>query len=195
MKIKIIKEYDNRLEFNIRGIDVAMANALRRALISRIPMMAIEEVTFYDNSSALNDEVLAHRLGLIPLKTDFAGPETIELSLESDGPGTVYSGEIKVKEMKIKGKSIKLESIAVYDNIPITKLTEKQSVKLEAKAKIGTGKEHMKWQGGLASYNVREDGSIDFFVESFGQLDVQKMIEKSFEVVQHEIKELKSTLR
>jgi len=195
MKIKIIKKYDNRLEFNIKGINVTMANALRRALISKIPMMAIEEVKFYDNSSALNDEVLAHRLGLIPLKADLVGPEAIELSLEADGPGTVYSGEIKVKEMKIKGKSMKSEGIAVYDNIPITKLTEKQSVKLEARAHIGTGREHTKWQGGLASYNVKEDGSIDFFVESFGQLNVQEMVKKSFEVVQREIDELKSTLK
>jgi len=68
-------------------------------------------------------------------------------------------------------------------------------VKLEAKAQLGTGREHIKWQGGLASYAAKDDGSIDFFVESFGQLDVKEMVEKSFDVVQKEIDELKSALK
>lgn len=201
MKIKIIKKDDNRLEFNIKGINVIMANALRRALISKIPMMAIEEVTFYENSSTLDDEVLAHRLGLVPLRTDLKTYNLVEectckkkgcakctaiLTLDINGPGTVHSGELKSTDPNI---------VPIHDKIPITKLTEKQGVKLEAKAQLGVGGEHIKWQGGLASYAVKDDGSIDFFVESFGQLDVQEMVEKSFDVVQKEINELKSTLK
>ena len=67
----------DKIRFNISGIDVGLANALRRIIISEIPTMAIESVTFYENSSILDDEFLALRLGLIPIKTDPAGPDQI----------------------------------------------------------------------------------------------------------------------
>lgn len=55
------------LEFDAIGIDAAIANALRRILISEIPTMAIEYVYIMNNTSVIQDEVLAHRLGLIPI--------------------------------------------------------------------------------------------------------------------------------
>lgn len=58
------------MEFDIVGIDPAIANAFRRILIAEVPTMAIEKVFFADNTSLIQDEVLAHRLGLVPLKVD-----------------------------------------------------------------------------------------------------------------------------
>jgi DNA-directed RNA polymerase I and III subunit RPAC1 len=51
-------------------VDASLANALRRILIAEVPTMAIEQVYIQDNSSIIQDEVLAHRLGLIPIKAD-----------------------------------------------------------------------------------------------------------------------------
>lgn len=53
--------------FSLIGVDASIANAFRRILISEIPALAIEDVFFFDNTSIIQDEVLAHRLGLIPL--------------------------------------------------------------------------------------------------------------------------------
>lgn len=53
--------------FSLVGIDASIANAFRRILIAEIPTLAIEDVFFLDNTSVIQDEVLAHRLGLIPL--------------------------------------------------------------------------------------------------------------------------------
>ncbi len=195
MRLNVTKVRDNRIEFKITGIDTAMANALRRIIISEIPIMAIENVTFYENSSILDDEVLAHRLGLIPLKTYLDGPERIKLSLKATGPGTVYSKEIKVKETKIKGKSIPSESIAVYDRIPIVKLTENQEINLEATAELGFGKDHVKWQGGLASYDTKDGKSFEFFIESYGQLTIKEMIQASFDILNKKISEFKSHMK
>ena len=58
------------LEFDLIGVDPALANAIRRILISEVPTMAIEKVYMYNNTSIIQDEVLAHRLGLIPLRAD-----------------------------------------------------------------------------------------------------------------------------
>ncbi len=59
------KPYD--AAFSVVGIDASLANAFRRILLAEVPTLAIEDVFFTDNTSVIQDEVLAHRLGLIPL--------------------------------------------------------------------------------------------------------------------------------
>lgn len=70
MKINIVKKSpdDLELEFDIIGITPALANAYRRLMLSEVPSMAIEKVYIYNNTSIIQDEILAHRIGLIPLK-------------------------------------------------------------------------------------------------------------------------------
>ncbi|KAI0596627.1 DNA-directed RNA polymerase [Biscogniauxia sp. FL1348] len=53
-------------QFSLIGIDASIANAFRRILIADIPSLAIETVYVNNNTSVIQDEVLAHRLGLIP---------------------------------------------------------------------------------------------------------------------------------
>lgn len=47
-----------------------MANALRRIMIAEVPTMAFHKVFLYQNTSVLPDELLIHRLGLLPVKVD-----------------------------------------------------------------------------------------------------------------------------
>lgn len=61
---------ENELVFEMVGIDASFANALRRILLSDVPTVAIEHVYMWNNTSIIHDEVLAHRIGLIPLKVD-----------------------------------------------------------------------------------------------------------------------------
>lgn len=68
LEIVPVKRSENELEFDIIGITPAIANAFRRIMISEVPSMAIEKVFVYNNTSIIQDEILAHRLGLIPLK-------------------------------------------------------------------------------------------------------------------------------
>ncbi|CAL1542561.1 unnamed protein product [Lymnaea stagnalis] len=58
------------MEFDMVGVDAAIANAVRRILLAEVPTMAIETVSIWNNTSIIQDEVLAHRLGLIPIKAD-----------------------------------------------------------------------------------------------------------------------------
>ncbi len=86
MKVRVLDLGDEKIRFTLDGVDVAFANALRRTMISDVPCMAIDDLFIFDNSSVVYDEVLAHRIGLIPLKTDLVNyvlPEVCESRLGS----------------------------------------------------------------------------------------------------------------
>lgn len=70
VKVKIQSLTDEEIVFDLIGVDAAIANALRRILLAEVPTMAIEHVYIWNNSSIIQDEVLAHRLGLVPLNVD-----------------------------------------------------------------------------------------------------------------------------
>ena len=72
MKIEKISKKDNELIFVIKDINPIIANTLRRSMLIDVPILAVDEVTFIKNDSALFDEILAHRLGLVPFTTDLS---------------------------------------------------------------------------------------------------------------------------
>jgi DNA-directed RNA polymerase subunit D len=156
VKIEVLEKTETNLRLAIHDVDVPLMNALRRIALAEVPSMAIDEVVMIENSSILQDEIIAHRLGLTPLKTDLDGynlPEdcscqsefgcslcrvTLTLDAESkEGTRTVYSGELVSENPGI---------VPVSDRIPIIKLAKGQKLKLEAYARLGKGKNHAKWQ-------------------------------------------------
>ncbi|GFZ07356.1 RNA polymerase I subunit 43 [Actinidia rufa] len=82
-KVEVIRLTEDDMEFDMIGIDAALANAFRRILIAELPTMAIEKVLIANNTSVIQDEVLAHRLGLIPIKVD---PRLFDYMSENDVP-------------------------------------------------------------------------------------------------------------
>lgn len=131
-------------------------NALRRAMLREVPKLAIEDVIFYENSTPLFDEIIAHRLGMIPLPThlDALVPReectckgegcprcTVRYTLSRDEPGMVYSGDLQPENEEWK---------VVDPNIPIVEVFEGQKLILEAEAVLGKGKDHAKWQAVVA---------------------------------------------
>lgn len=156
MHTQIIGKYENSVRFKVKGISSAFANTLRRIIVSEVPTMAIDEVVIIENSSVLHDEILALRLGLVPLKTDLDSynlPEEcscksefgcnlcrsiLTLDVEAkNGVRTVYSGDFFTDNPDI---------VPISDKIPIVKLASGQKVRLEAYARLGRGKVHVKWQ-------------------------------------------------
>lgn len=84
-RVEIGRLTADELEFDMIGIDASIANAFRRILLSEVPTMAIEKVHIYNNTSIIQDEVLSHRLGLIPIKAD---PRLFEYKQDSEAEGT-----------------------------------------------------------------------------------------------------------
>lgn len=134
--IKIIKKTPEKVEF-VTDMGIAIANALRRS-VYEIPVLAIDEVDMYRNDSALYDEIVAHRLGLIPLKNEkLKEGETINLKLSVEGR------EVVSKDL---GKEV------VYPDMPIVLLNGEQGLEVVARARQGKGKEHAKFIPGLVYY-------------------------------------------
>ena len=71
--IKVIELKEDMIQFELINTDISMANSLRRIMIAEVPTLAIDLVEFEDNTSVMLDEVIAHRLGLIPIRSDRAG--------------------------------------------------------------------------------------------------------------------------
>jgi DNA-directed RNA polymerase subunit D len=150
--IKIISKDKEKISF-VTDMSETVANVIRRSVLE-IPVLAIDEVEFFKNDSALYDEVIAHRLGLVPLITEKTFTERekcsckgkgcskcrVDLKIKAKGPLTIYS-----KNLKGKAK-------VVHDKIPIVILNEYQELELVARARLGKGIEHSKFSPGLAYY-------------------------------------------
>lgn len=75
-KVKILHVSPHEIKFILSETDVSMANSVRRIMIGEVPTLAIDLVEFHENSTVLNDEYIAHRLGLIPIR--YTPPDSIK---------------------------------------------------------------------------------------------------------------------
>ncbi|MDO8509196.1 MAG: hypothetical protein Q7S27_05945 [Nanoarchaeota archaeon] len=145
-----------------------LANAIRRS-VTEVPTLAIEEVEVFKNDSALYDEVLVHRLGLVPLKMDKGMSEKtkIEFKLVKKGPGIVYAEDLSGNGEPVFGK------------IPLTILGEESKIELVATAGLGKAIQHAKYLPGLCYYRhlleINSSSKIDGLIEkSKGLMKAEK---------------------
>lgn len=167
MDIKVLNKQENKLVFVLKDTTPAFANTLRRAIVSEVPTLAVRKVTFVKNSSAMFDEMIAHRLGLLPLATDLssynlpsgcsckgAGCAKCQLifTLKAEGPITVYSSDLKSQDPKVK---------PVFPKMPVITLLKGQELEFEATVTLGIGKEHAKFSTALVFYKAYPKITID----------------------------------
>ncbi|XP_054456306.1 DNA-directed RNA polymerases I and III subunit RPAC1 [Anoplopoma fimbria] len=100
-RIDVVHLDESSMEFDMVGIDAAIANAFRRILLAEVPTMAIEKVFIYNNTSIVQDEVLAHRLGLVPIKAD---PRLFEYKSTGEEPAEEEGSEIDTIQLQLKIK-------------------------------------------------------------------------------------------
>ena len=178
MSLQIVNQDEQKISVKLQGIPLQYANALRRICLNGVPIFAIDTVDILENSSIIADEGIAHRLGLIPLKTEFSAIESnnesdrILLTLDSgdtDETRTVFSDEIKSNDSFVK---------PISDKIPIVTLAPDQRIRIEAHAKLGRGTEHAKWNSSnIATLtDTNKDDERILTVESTGALEPKHII-------------------
>lgn len=214
IKIKENSEKEHKLSFTT-DMPIYLANAIRRSVLE-IPIMAIDEVEIIKNDSALYDEIIAHRLGLIPIKTDKTSKE-LKFKLKETGPKIVYSSDIS-------------PSVEIEYKLPIVILDKEQEIEIIAEARLGKGIDHIKHSPGLAYYNynidedlidfvtINEDGKVSyeeqeikeklseeqiakikkiknideliFYIESWGQIKVKEIFPRAIQTLSENLEEL-----
>ena len=194
------------MSVKLKDIPLEYANALRRICLNGIPVFAIDTVDIIENSSVLADEALAHRLALIPIKTDltrFAEPSKCECKSETgcsncrvmlvldsgdtDTTKTIFSNELSSEDKDVA---------PISDKIPIIELAPGQRVKVEAYAKLGRGSEHAKWNSSNISV-LTETGKKNerlLTVESTGALTPKQIIIAGVDELSNRLVEFKDLL-
>lgn len=154
MRFEVKKESEGEVRFKIYGIDVSLANSIRRVILTEVPVLAVDEVVFFDNDSPTPDEVLAHTLAMIPLKTPagkYGLPEECAEGRSNKPCRVVLTLDVKAGDTPVQVLSEALisedpEVSPVSSKIPITYLPPNGKLRFEAYAVMGRGKDHAKWQ-------------------------------------------------
>ena len=174
MKVNVRKMDDYYAQVEFKDVNYSFVNSVRRSLVSMVPCLAIHEVDFhmgslgsyvdeesgdereYESISAMFNEIISHRIGMLPIPTDEKTVEAFADSIDDDskqpdimyslhkqGPCTVYSGDLE----PVSGD----DSLVIPESkVPIVKLGEGQAILVYAKAKMGNAKKHAKWQCAVA---------------------------------------------
>jgi len=196
LSLEIINENEQKVSVKIKGVPIQYANALRRICLNGVPIYAVESVDILENSSVLADEGVAHRVGLIPLKTDLEASkdgnesDKIMLTLDSgfsDETRTILSGDLKSQDSSI---------VPTSDDIPIVTLAPGQSLKFEAYARLGKGTEHAKWNSAniVTLTDSEKDDEKILTVESTGALNPKHIILSSVEQLASRLSEFKTII-
>lgn len=184
MRAEVLERKEDKIKLLLEDTNVKFINALRRTILTEVPTLAVDEVKIYENSSVLFDEIIAHRLGMVPIETPEEVLENpnleVEFHLEKEGPHTVYSGDLETDDPEIKPAN---------SEIPIIKLGEGQKLSLLAKVKLGEGKDHAKWQPGTAYYKELEYIVLDCTAD---EVDCEEIKEKYSD---HDIEETEDELK
>ena len=204
--LEVLSKDSQKIAVKIKGVPLQYSNALRRVCLNSVPVFAIDTVDILENSSVLPDEGLAHRLGLIPIKTDlsrFNERAKCECQSEngctnckvmfvldsdsSDVTRTVLSGELTSEDDSIK---------PISEKIPIVHLAPGQRIKVECYARLGRGTEHAKWNSANVSMlteTEKEDERI-LTIESTGALSPEQIVLSGVEEVSNRLEEFKDMI-
>jgi len=171
--------------------------------------MAIEEVLIIENSSSMPNDVLVHRISLIPFISDIdryvpteecgcgkrLGCERCAVRFvlrteAKDEPITVYSGDmVPEEETTVK---------PVSSRIPIVKLSPGQKIELELYVRVGRGRQHAKWQAAIATLYEPEAGGGEeriLYVESIGFLPPRRILVEVAKALEKKVAELEIRLQ
>ena len=204
--LDVISKDSQKIAIKLKGIPLQYANALRRVCLNGVPVFAIDTVDIIENTSVLPDEGLAHRLGLIPLKTDlsrFNEPSKCDCQSESGCSNckillVLDSDESQVTRTVLSSELVSEDDTVkpVSDKIPIIQLAPGQKIKLECYARLGRGTEHAKWNSSNISTltDTSKDNEKILTIESTGALNPEQIVLEGVQEVSRRVVEFKDMI-
>lgn len=204
--LEVLSKDTQRISVKLKGVPLQYANALRRICLNGVPVFAIDTVDIIENSSVMSDEGIAHRLGLIPIKTDlkrFAEPSkcacqsktgcsNCRVMLVIDSGNTDSTRIVTSAEMSSEDETIK----PVSDKIPIVQIAPGQKIKLEAYARLGRGTDHAKWNSANISVLTHTDKPEEYIltVETTGALAPEQIVVSAIDELEQRLEEFKGMI-
>lgn len=186
MRIEDVEESGDALHFTLADSNEAVANTIRRTILSRVETCSVETISVVANQSGLFDEIIANRIGQIPLEIPDRLDEDEEatLFLDEEGPKTVTASDMTPGEY----------DVSPVEDVVIVDLKEGQRIELEARAQMSSGKEHAKHQGGTAGYEKVGEGDYRFRVESTSAYSNKELVRESVNTVESELRQVKKQM-
>ena len=210
MMIKLISKEENKMVFELSNINSSFANALRRIMISEIPTLAIDSIEIIENNATLDNDILSHRLGLIPIRYNGNLEDMkmknecncyngecekcliqIQLKISSSNKTEVYSTDLELND-KVRiihyssdyEEELNKDLIGQNPGILITKLIKDQSINLKANIRKGIGRMHSKWSPvGVSTYFPVSDTTYRYSIESIGSLSPDEIFMNALQIL------------
>lgn len=165
--------------------NIGFMNALRRIILSEIPCLAIDDVLIYNNDQLLESEILAHRLGLVPLKWNENISSNAEINMDlhieniSMDTQTIYAKDIIIHDPDVE---------FIYDTMPITKLRFNDRVHFKSIARFGKAIDHSKYKVVSVCYIKQiDDNSFHLIIETIGAYTTRQILQKALEILKQKI--------
>ena len=183
MKASVVDGWpkNNRIRIHITDANASEVNSIRRTILSDVPKMAITKVRFeqgtieedgkiLESVNVLPDEMLAHRLAMVPIPTyldeflfpqddpnnankpeeEWGSPQSeIIYHCSIKGPSDSESMTVYAGDMNVLGET-KLQIKEEHAKIPLTTLSTGQFLEFYAYASLGRGRDHAKWNPAAA---------------------------------------------
>jgi DNA-directed RNA polymerase alpha subunit len=151
-------ETEDHLEFELQGVAISTANAMRRVALSDVEIYAIDQkdVQLHENTTPLHNEYVSHRISLLPINQNvdkldklrfyICKKKTKNVAIENDQNGIM---DITTDDVQVYDSDTDswIDSGDIFlDKFLITKLNVKQKLLGEFVVSKGTAKQHARWQ-------------------------------------------------
>lgn len=186
--MEIISHDDKHISFILKGVNMGIANSLRRIIMSEIPILSVDVVQFYRNDSLLDDEFISHRLGMVVLDSN---------DIKNNNEKTVLNLNVTCNDyepMDVTVGMIKSDVQCLYPDTILTRLYQGQSLHFSAIAKIGTGGKHAKWSPvcGIGMEPVETGIKMEF--ETTGALPPKEIVKIGMKLLDEKISKIQAAL-
>lgn len=187
--LQIINPY--YAEFTLEG-DYREANLLRKYLMGRVPVYAIDSVLMRKNTTAYPIEYIAHRLGMIPIRVNSKSPASEYRAFLSHKEKKVFR-EITSKDIMFDNSEVEVaeyypEVVKNRRGYDIIDILPGQEIDLELIIRPGIGFKHAKFQAALSSYEQISENEYRMFVETSFQYTAEELIKLALKYIEEDLK-------